>query len=197
MSTFVHGMIVEQEGAYGYYYEMKLRVPTGHVLPLNYDNDYDTSKASNEEEEETANDPMSDLLEVGGTYELLTVMQVRHLTFQPSVPPGTIFKVETNVIERAGSIIKFDEVRQGKVLDPSWNVASQEYLAISLHATIYQKRYVLLETAIGKLLVNYRDIQSELGEQGKQVTVGSYLQWQNAELILLAIIEKHAPKPEV
>jgi hypothetical protein len=194
MNTFVHGTIVEQEGSYGSYYEMQLRVPSGHVFPLNYDNERDTSKTLNDGEEEMANDPISDLLEVGTAYELLTVLELRHLVYSPTVPLGAIFKVKTKVIQRKRSVTKRDEIQQGKVLDPDWNVASLDYLAVSRHANIYKKRYVLLETAIGKVLINYRDIQFELGEQGKHLASGSYLEWQNSGLILLAIIAKYPLK---
>ena len=185
MGTFVQGTIVEQKGCYGDYYEMKLRLATGQVIPLNYTNERHFFEGVREE-----HDPISDLLELGASYELLTVLGLRHLTYSSTIPLGTTFKIETKMFQSREGVIRRNEVRQAKVLDPDWHISNLELLALS-NASSYKQRYALVETAIGNVLINYRDIQFELGEQ--QLAAGGYLEWQRGGLILLAIIAKHSP----
>ena len=83
---------------------------------------------------------------------------------------------------------------QGVILDLDWDAASQQYLAVA-GPVVYTRRFILVETAIGQLVLSYQDVQEQLGEQAAQLAPGGYLQWEPARLDLLAILAKREPLP--
>jgi hypothetical protein len=60
---------------------------------------------------------------------------------------------------------------------------------------LYAHRFVLIETAIGKIVLDYQALQERLGEQISQVAPGGYLEWEPARLDILAILAKRDPRP--
>ena len=173
-------------GDYGNYYDLKLRLPTGQITPVFY---------NSPREIEPADDQISAHLETGVPYELLIIVQVRYVKYTPAIAPEVPFELVTIESGTGATAAKINVVLQGKVLDSFWNVASQEYLAVAT-PKIYERRYVLLETAIGKIIVNYKILKEDLGEQVDEIVAGGYLNWKPSRLDLLAILQKSVdPEP--
>ena len=177
---FVRGVLEEMQGEYGSYYELLLRLPTGQVIPIFYDCPRDI---------EPANDQISALLETGVPYEMLLIVRGHHVKYTPIIAPEVPFELVTVESGTGATAVKVNVILQGKVLDSFWNVASQKYLAVST-PKIYERHYVLLQTAIGNVVVNYKLLEEDLGEQAKEIAAGGYLTWEPSRLDLLAILHK-------
>lgn len=87
---------------------------------------------------------------------------------------------------------KVNRIVQGIILDLNWDAASVQYLAVA-GQKVYTHRFVLVETAIGKMVLSYNALNERLGEQVVQLAPGSYLEWEPSRLDLLAIIAKRDP----
>lgn len=143
--------------------------------------------------------PLSLLLEENKWYELLLLVQIglgeRTITSAPSLPPGTELELKyLALLPHRFPESKFNWVVQGIVLDPKWDATSQPYLAVN-GPRVFTHHFVLVQTAIGKMVLSYPDLEKRLGEQAKQLAPGTYLEWGPAQLDILAIIAKHDPEP--
>ncbi len=93
-------------------------------------------------------------------------------------------------------VVKHNDVLQGIILDLNWDTTSVPYLATA-GQRVYTHHFVLVETAIGKMVLSYPALQERLGEQQvKALAPGGYLEWAPSRLDILAIIAKHPPRPK-
>jgi hypothetical protein len=189
MRTFLSGILIAREGAYGIYYEISFRLSNGQIIPLFYSNP----------REEDEDDPMSEQLQpetaLNAFYELLIVINIlRHVTYYPITPVDITFDLVTEEISTSGTTVKRNDLLRGKIIDSSWDAASLHYEAIAT-PKLYEQRYVLLETGVGSLVVSHKTLQEELDIPLEQIVPGGYLEWKIGRLDLLAIIAKRAPEP--
>ncbi len=177
MDSFVQATLEDKQGEYGIYQELHFRFPDGATVFVFYEG----------QEHDSNIDPVSDHLLVGKAYNMLITVRVRHPTYAPVTPPNATFKLVTKEIASGRNIIRRNDLLQGKVLDPFWDASSQTYQAIA-SPRVYDQRYVLLETAIGKVVVSRKHLEEDLGAQTEQIAAGGYLEWEPSRLDLLAIL---------
>ncbi len=180
MSILVVGVLEEKQGEYGDYYDLKLRLPTGQIIPVFYDCPRDV---------ELENDQISAQLDIGTSYEMLIIVRINHVKYTPTVPPDVSFELAPKEFRIGQTVVTRNDILGGKVLDPFWNIARQEYLAVAT-PKIYERHYVFVETAIGNVIINYKTLEEDLGEQAKEIATGGYLTWEPSRLDLLAILRK-------
>ncbi|MDQ2903621.1 MAG: hypothetical protein M3Y81_08720 [Chloroflexota bacterium] len=179
---FVQGILRVQEEPYRD--ELDLVLSDGETLFLFYEQPWEIK---NPEEFDT----FDALLESGKYYELLIIVRVlRSITYSPTVPPGTSFKLVPK--EREG--FKHNELLQGTVLDPSWDAAHLRYQAI-VTSKIYNQRYVLLETSVGNVVISHAALQKVSQLPLEDIAIGGYMEWSPSRLDVLAIIEKRETPP--
>lgn len=188
MNHFAQGVLTVSEETYSG--EPDLRLANGKTIRLLY---ADLRPRGGYKEE----NPLSLLLEENKWYELLLVAQIglgeRTITIAPTIPPGTEMELESVALPRFPTI-SFNWVVQGIVLDPQWDAASQPYLAVN-GPLVFTHRWVLIQTAVGKMVLRYSDLEKRLGDQARQLAPGAYLEWGPARLDILAIIAKRDPEP--
>jgi hypothetical protein len=189
MDKFIQGAIESMDGEYGVYYELRLRLLEGNIIPLFYDNLLIVGPSNNNDHLK-ATDPISATLAVGQSYELLVTIRVQNFTYAPTTPEGVVFKVITKEFPRRGKRepVRRNNIRQGRILDASWSPSGLSYQAIAT-PNIFEQHYVLLETAIGLAVINRQIID----EQVREVAIGGYLEWSSARLDILAILQDEQP----
>ncbi|MDQ2715629.1 MAG: hypothetical protein M3Z08_12035 [Chloroflexota bacterium] len=178
---FVQGILRVQEEPYRN--ELDLVLPDGETLFLFY---LQPREMRNPEEI----DLLDALLESGKYYEFLIVVRVQGITYSPTVPPGTSFKLVPK--EQEG--FKHNELLQGTVLDPSWDASHLRYQAIAT-PMIYNPRYVLLETSVGKVVISHTALRKVSHLPLEDIAIGGYMEWPHSRLDVLAIIEKRETAP--
>ena len=187
---FVQGVLTVEDPAY--ILDPNLRLINGAKIRLLYS---DLRLDAGEAEEDN---PLSLLLDINQWYEMLLIAQIglgeRKVTYFPSMSPGTTLQLQTTEMMIVGEMRRLTDVVQGIILDLDWDVASVPWLAIA-GSRIYTHRFVLVETAIGKMVVDYKALQERLGEQIRQLALGGYLEWGRARLDILAILAKRDPLP--
>jgi hypothetical protein len=192
MNHFVQGVLTIEDEMH--ILEPDIRLASGERIHIVYLKQRSRTKRIQEED-----DSLSLLLEVQQWFELLLIVQVgsageRNVTYSPHIPHGTRLELLYSEAQGYSEVIKRYDIQQGIILDLNWNASSQHYLAIAGPA-LYTRRFVLVETAIGKMVLSYKALQERLGEQVLALAPGGYLEWERSRLDLLAIIEKRAPKP--
>lgn len=187
MNTFVQGILVVQEEPYRN--ELDLHVTTGETVFLFYQESQEAIKKGED-------DQIDALLESGKFYDLLIAVRVRNVTYAPTIPPGTAFKLVPKEGKGPTGVYQYNELRQGKVIDLSWKANKLQYQAIA-DSSIYEQQYILLETAIGNVVVRYKELQKNSHIPIEDIVVGSYLEWALSRLDVLAIIEKRDTIPSI
>lgn len=183
---FVQGVLtVEDEIYIG---EPDLRLANGATIHLLYSDLRPRGERAGED------NPLSLLLEVNQWYEMLLIAQIglgtRSVSYLPSMPVTTGLELQTTEVQISGNVYRRTDVVQGIILDLHWDAASTPYLAVA-GPRVYTHHFVLVETAIGKMVLSYKALQEHLGEQVHQLAPGGYLEWGPARLDILAIIAKH------
>ncbi|HEU5383763.1 MAG TPA: hypothetical protein VFV38_50840 [Ktedonobacteraceae bacterium] len=191
MNHFVQGTVTVEEDLY--LSEPDLRLATGETIRILYS---DLRPDAGEIEEDN---PLPLLLEANQWYELLLIVQIglgrnKKVAYLPHVPSETTLELISTEMQIHGETIRRSRVTQGIILDLNWDAASQHYLAVAGPA-VFANHFVLFETAIGNMILDYQALQKRLGEQAHELVSGGYLEWEPARLDLLAIIEKREPKP--
>lgn len=186
MSHFVQGVLTISEETY--IGEPDLRLASGQTIRLLY---YNLGSRGGYKKEPL----LSLLLEENKWYELLLLVhigiRVGTITLAPAVPPGTEMELKSLALLPRFPTIRHNWVLQGIVLDTQWDAASQSYLAFN-GPVVFTHHWVLIQTAIGKMVLSYRDLKKGLGEQAEHLAPGTYLEWSPARLDILAIID---PEP--
>jgi hypothetical protein len=186
MDNFIRGILrVDEEPYTG---GMDLCLPDNETIRLFY-HDLRSTKEWVEE------DPFDQLLESENWYELLIIAQVgltvhNKIIYLPTIPPGSRLELAYREIKLSDRVVKDTKVVQGIILDLNWNAASVPYLAVA-GQRVYSHHFVLVQTAIGKMVLSYPALQERLGEQVKALAPGGYLEWEPSRLDILAIIDKH------
>ncbi len=187
MNHFVQGVITVEDEAY--ILEPNLCLANGETIAILY------SDLRPQEEQEEDN-PVSLLLEVDIWFEMLILVQIglgdRKVAYSPALPVGTKLELASKETVVFGEVIRTKHVVQGIILDLNWDAAKQHYLAVA-GLRVYTHHFVLIETAIGKMVLSYKALEEQLGEQVKQFAPGGYLEWEPARHDLLAIITKRKP----
>jgi hypothetical protein len=189
MNHFAQGVLTVSEETY--IGEPDLRLVNGKTIRLLYE---DLRTEGYEEE-----DLLSLLLEENKWYELLLLVMIglgeRTITIAPTIPPGTEMELKyLALLPDRYPDSRYNWVMQGIILDPQWDAASQPYLAVN-GPLVFTHRWVLIQTAVGKMVLSYSDLEKRLGDQVKQLAPGAYLEWGPARLDILAIIAKRDPAP--
>jgi hypothetical protein len=192
MNHFVQGVLTVEDEMY--ILEPDIRLASGETIHIVY-----LKKRSDAERRENEQDPLSLILDVDQWYELLLLVQLRsagerNVTYAPTLPSGKKLDLVYSEALIYSEVVKRYDVQQGIILDLDWDMASQQYLAIA-GRVLYTRRFVLVETAIGKMVLSYKALQDQLEDQIEQLAVGGYLEWGRSRLDLLAIIEKRDPRP--
>lgn len=189
MGHFVQGVLIVEDDAY--ILDPDLRLAGGELIHLLYSDLRPRGERSEED------NPVSQLLDKNYWYEMLLLVQIglgrRKVTYLPHIPPGTKLELQTIEVQTDGDLRRRNDVVQGIILDLNWDASSVQYLAVA-GPVVYTRRFVLIETAIGKMVLSYKSLQDHFGEQVDQFVPGSYLEWERARLDILAIIAKRAPE---
>ncbi len=175
MVSFVRGVLAEKTCEYGSYCHLVFRLADGATIPV-FDSAARGSSA-----------PFSSLWTIGTEYHVLLKARAEHVTYASMVPAGTVFKIVTQERQTADKIVHQTSISQGKVLDPLWDATEHPFQAVVSHH-VYKQAYVLVETAIGNVLLSRDAIAADLGEQMQQLAVGGYLQWAPGRIDLWALL---------
>jgi hypothetical protein len=187
---FVQGVLTVEDEVY--LSEPDLCLANGETIRILY------SDLRSREESREGNNPVSQILEANQWYELLLIVQIglgkdKKVTYASSLPPGTRLELKCREVQVFSEVIKHNDVLQGIILDLNWNAVNVPYLAIA-GQRVYSHHFVLVQTAIGKMVLSYPALQERLGEQVKTLAPGGYLEWEPSRLDILAIIAKHRGK---
>jgi hypothetical protein len=185
MGNFVQGILsVDEDPHTG---GMDLRLPDKETIRLFY---HDLRPR----EERAEEDPFDQLLESAKWYELLIIAQAGLAAHNEIIYlPSTRLGLACRAIKLSDRVVKEKKVVQGIILDLNWDATSVPYLAVA-GQRVYTHHFVLVQTAIGKMVLSYPALQERLGEQVKTLAPGGYLEWGPSRLDILAIIAKHPPK---
>jgi hypothetical protein len=175
--------------------EPDLRLANGETIHLFY---CDLRPRGERQEEDN---PVSQLLEANQWYEMLLIAQIglgknKHVIYKPSLPLGTKLELKPREVSVFSEVVKCKYVLQGIIIDLNWDAASVPYLAIA-GPRVYTHHFVLVETAIGKMVLSYPALVEYLEEQVKALAPGGYLEWEPSRLDILTIIAKSTPGLEV
>jgi hypothetical protein len=192
MDHFVQGVLTAEDEVY--LSEPDLRLANGETIRILYSD----LRSRGEPREE--DNPVSQLLEANQWYEMLLIAQIglgkdKKVTYTPSLPPGTRLELKCREVQVFSEVVKHNDVLQGIILNPNWDATSVPYLAVA-GQRVSTHRFVLVETAIGKIVLSYAALQQRLGEQVKALAPGGYLEWDPSRLDILAIIAKHPLKSD-
>jgi hypothetical protein len=187
---FVQGVLTVEDEVY--LSEPDLCLANGETIRILY------SDLRSRGEPREGNNPVSQILEANQWYELLLIVQIglgkdKKVTYASSLPPGTRLELKCREVQVFSEVIKHNDVLQGIILDLNWNAVNVPYLAIA-GQRVYSHHFVLVQTAIGKMVLSYPALQERLGEQVKTLAPGGYLEWEPSRLDILAIIAKHRGK---
>jgi hypothetical protein len=187
MDHFVQGVLTVEDEVY--LSEPDLCLVNGDTIHILY------SDLRSREESREEDNPVSQLLEANQWYEMLLMVQIglgknKKVTYASSLPPGTRLELKCREVQVFSEVVKHNDVLQGIILDLNWNAASVPYLAVA-GQRVYSHYFVLVQTAIGKMVLSYPALQERLGEQVKTLAPGGYLEWEPSRLDILAIIDKH------
>jgi hypothetical protein len=186
VNTFVRGTLVERTCEYELYCTLTFRLADETTISI-FDSKHRESRIG----------PISTQLSLGTTYNLLLMVRARHVKYWLVVPPDSTMKVVTE--QRVIPILNEEEmivgenvveqhnVVQGKVLDPHWEASKYTYQVVS-SPKLYERDYVLLNTAIGNLVVSRQYIEPDLGEQAEHIAVDGYMEWRPSRIDLLAVL---------
>ena len=187
---FVQGVLTVEDEVY--LSEPDLRLANGETIHILY-SDLRSRKEPQEED-----NPVSQLLEANQWYEMLLIAQIglgkdKKVTYTPNLPPGTRLELKCREVQVFSEVVKHNDVVQGIILDLNWDTTSMPYLATA-GQRVHTHHFVLVETAIGQMVLSYPALQERLGEQVKALVPGGYLEWDPSRLDILAIIAKHPLK---
>ena len=190
MTHFVQGVLTLEDDIY--LSDPDLRLANGKLIPILYDD-----IRTDEERSEEADNAVISLLEKDKWFEFLLIARInrKKVIYYSQMPANK--KLELTAKEIPGSLgeRKFYNMTQGIILDLDWDAASQPFLAVG-GSVVYTRRYVLVETAMGKIVLSYKVLEERLGEDViTQLQPGGYLEWERARLDILAIIDKRDSEP--
>lgn len=175
MASFVRGILEAKTCEYGSYCNLVFRLADGVTIPV-----FNSAPRG-------SNTPLSAQWTVGTEYHVLLRVRVERITYLPEVPAGTVFSTMTEEFQTGGKVLRQTNINQGKVLDPFWDATEHTFQAVASQR-VYKQVYVLVETAIGNVLVSRDDIASDLGVQMQQLAAGGYLQWEPGRIDLWALL---------
>ncbi len=190
MNSFPQGILVEKQGAPGLYYELEFRLATGEALAVFY-----------QWSRQVENDPLGELFEPdtssGKKYEFLLILRaLRHVHYNPVSPADFASGLVAREIKTGqGDIVRRNDLVRGKIVDPSWNAASQTCLAIA--PGMDEQLYVLLATDLGNVVISHKALQAELAVPAAQLAPGGYLEWKQGRIDLLAVTHVWNAEEEV
>jgi hypothetical protein len=177
MTSFVRGILEEKLCEYGAYCNLVFRLADGVTIPV-----FDSAPRGSIV-------PLSAQWAIDTEYQLLLKVRAEHVTYFSTVPPGTVFGTVTQEFQVGGEVFHQTKITQGKVIDPFWDATQHTFQAV-VSPRVYKQVYVLVETAIGNVLVSRDDIASDLGEQMQQLAVGGYLEWEQGRIDLWALLSE-------
>jgi hypothetical protein len=130
-------------------------------------------------------------LEVGLTYDMILVVAVPDTIRYLSAPPENVDldAIDCEVVELRGSegaFIEYTYVVRGTVVEPSWQAPQCAYRCMVPYLPEFSA--VLVQTAIGRVLINHLDIEEDMEGSIEQIEIGGYLEWEHSRLSLLAVI---------
>jgi len=130
-------------------------------------------------------------LEVGQTYNMILVVAVPDTIRYLSAPPENVDleSIDREVVELRGSegeFVEYTYVVRGTVLEPSWQAPQRVYRCMVPYFPEFAA--VLVQTAIGRVLINHLDIEEDMEGSLEQIKVGGYLEWEHSRLSLLAVL---------
>ena len=130
-------------------------------------------------------------LEVGQTYNMILVVAVPDTIRYLSAPPENVDleSIDREVVELRGSegeFVEYTYVVRGTVLEPSWQAPQRAYRCMV--PDFYDYEAVLVQTAIGRILLSCTSIEDNMEGLAEQITSGGYLEWERSRLDLMAVL---------
>lgn len=130
-------------------------------------------------------------LEVGQTYDMILVVAVpQEIRYLPEPPADVDLRtVDHEVVESRvtkGTLLEYTYVVRGTVLDPSWLAPQHAYRCAV--PDLYDYTSVLLQTAVGRVLINSLNVEEDMKGPVEQVTAEGYMEWERSRLDLLAVL---------
>jgi len=175
MTSFAIGILEEKTCEYGSYCHLEFRFADSVTIPV-----FNSAPRG-------STVPLSAQWTVGTEYHLLLKVRAEHVKYFSTVPAGTVLGTVTQEFQAGGKVFQQTNIARGKVLDPFWDATEYTFKAV-VSPGVYKQVYVLLETAIGNVLVSRNDIASDLGEEIQQLAVGNYLEWEPGGIDLWALL---------
>ncbi|WP_376796786.1 hypothetical protein [Thermogemmatispora sp.] len=176
--AFIHGLLIEKQCDYDAFYHLTFLLGNSILLPV-------FSSASRIVGARGAPGPQ---LQVGRSYHLLLLMRPRQLKYrgmgEGAGKPGLVALALRQVARDARGVSGERIVLQhhpvsGRIIDPDWEWEHQ--------------RYILVETAIGRAVLNRKAAQDDLKERAGELAAGSLLEWELWRSELLAVLDGARP----
>jgi hypothetical protein len=170
---FVSGILIEKQCEYEAIYHLTFLLDGSVIIPV-------YSTAPREGRAHSAGGQM----QVGRRYHLLLQVRPHRLRWLEAEPAGglaTVVAAAHRQVARDASgvsgerIVLQHHIVQGRVVDVDWRRA--------------EERYVLLETAIGRVVLSPRALEAEARESARELVPGTWLAWRPWRLDLLAVLE--------
>jgi hypothetical protein len=171
--SFVGGMLIEKQCEYEAICYLAFLLDGGIILPV-----FSTAT------ERAKKGPVGAQLQIGRSYRLLLLVRPRQLRY-PLETAGVrgmrdLVAVARREIARDARGVSGERVRlehqllRGQVVEADWWNG--------------ERRYVLLETAIGRVVLSRRTLETDLKERADELVAGSWLAWEPWRLELLEVL---------
>ncbi|WP_052888988.1 hypothetical protein [Thermogemmatispora carboxidivorans] len=176
--TFVQGLLIEKQCDYDSFYHLTFLLRNSILLPV-------FSSASRMGGSQGKPGVQ---LQVGRNYHLLLLIRPRQLKYRrpeesagagaskPGLAALALRQIARDARGVSGErIILQHHPVAGRIIDPDWEWE--------------RHRYILIETAIGRAVLNRKATEDDLKGRGGELTVGGFLEWELWRSELLALLD--------
>jgi hypothetical protein len=130
-------------------------------------------------------------LEVGQTYDMILIVAVPWVIHSLSSPPTNtdLEAIDREVVESRvtpGIFLERTYIVRGTVLDSSWQAPQRAYRCMV--PDFYDYEAVLVQTAIGRILISRTSIEDNMEGLAEQITSEGYLEWEHSRLDLMVVL---------
>jgi hypothetical protein len=186
MADFVYGTVVDNLREPGLTCDIILRARNNSLIKV-----FDSILPGLER-------PLGDQIIPDQIYTLLITLAPRQITLLGIQPDESLLNVQIEEqtfypYKEIGEVKTFalSNIIQGKIIDLRWTIAALPEEQRQVLADLQNETYLLLETAIGHLIINHENLSASLEGQIEQLVPGEHIIWEPTRLELLAILSPY------
>ncbi|MBE3567793.1 MAG: hypothetical protein IMW90_18910 [Thermogemmatispora sp.] len=178
VGAFIQGLLIEKQCDYDAFYHLTFLLRSSVLLPV-------FSSASRPGGSQSK---LGSQLQVGKNYHLLLLIRPRQLKYRgpaesaradagkPGLAALALRQIARDARGVSGErIILQHHPVSGRIVDPDWEWE--------------QQRYILVETAVGRAVLNRKAAEDDLKGKGGELAVGGLLEWELWRSELLALLD--------